>query len=95
MQIHPTLHKILANKDFTVTNVLISRSFVVAFVYPTYVQIALIWGFPAQLSLSKLVYWLWRYKLNEVYDRIKLSLLFTTLILMYTAWPLDVVVHGP
>ena len=29
---------------------------------------ALIWGFPVQLSLWKLVYWLWRYKLNKVCD---------------------------
>ena len=35
----------------TATNGLISQSFVVAFVYPAYVRIALIWGFPAQLSL--------------------------------------------
>ena len=57
-----------ADKAFTATNGLISQSFVVAFVHPTYMQIALIWGFPAQLSLWKLVYWLWRYKLNEVCD---------------------------
>ena len=42
--------------------------FVVAFVYPTYVQIALIPGFTVQLSLWKLVHWLWKYKLNEVCD---------------------------
>jgi len=51
MQIHPALHEILANEDFTVTNDPISWLFVVAFVHPTYVQIALIWGFPVQLSL--------------------------------------------
>ena len=36
------------------------------FCISAYVQIALIWGFPVQLSLWKSVYWLWRYKLNEV-----------------------------
>jgi len=51
MQIHLVIHKILANKDFLVTNDLISWLFVVAFVHPTYVQIALIWDFIAQLSL--------------------------------------------
>ena len=51
MQIYPVIHEILANKGFTVTNDLISQLFVVAFVHPTYVQIALIWGFPVQLSL--------------------------------------------
>ena len=51
MQIHIAIHEILANKAFIVTDGLISWLFVVAFVYPTYVQIALIWGFPAQLSL--------------------------------------------
>jgi len=68
MWICPVIHKILANKAFTVTNGLISWLFVVAFVHPIYVQIALIWGFPAQLSLWKSVYWLWRYKLNKVCD---------------------------
>jgi len=42
MQIHPAIHKILANKDFTVTDDLISQLFVVAFVHLAYVQIALI-----------------------------------------------------
>jgi len=51
MQIHPVIHEILANKDFTVTDNLISQLLVVAFVHPTYVQIALIWGFTEQLSL--------------------------------------------
>jgi len=41
----------IANRDFTVTNDLISQLVVVAFVHPTYVQIAFIWGFPAQLGL--------------------------------------------
>jgi len=47
MQICLAIHGILANKDFTVTDGLISQLFVVAFVHPTYAQIALIWGFPA------------------------------------------------
>ena len=51
MQIRLAVHEILADKAFTATDVLISQSFVVAFVHPTYVQIAFIWGFPAQLSL--------------------------------------------
>ena len=67
--IRSAVHEILADKAFTATDGLISQSFVVAFVHPTYVQIVLIWGFPAQLGLWKLVHWLWRYKLNEVYDR--------------------------
>jgi len=51
MQIYLAIYEILANKAFTVTNGLISQLFVVAFVDSTYMQIALIWGFPAQLSL--------------------------------------------
>ena len=66
--IRSAIHEILADEAFTATDGLISQSFVVAFVHPTYVQIALIWGFPAQLSLWKSVHWLWRYKLNEVCD---------------------------
>ena len=66
VQIHLAVHKISADKAFIATDVLISQSFVVTFVYLTYMQIALIWGFLAQLSLWKSVYWLWRYKLNEV-----------------------------
>ena len=66
VRICSAIHEILADKAFTDTDGLISQLFVVAFVHPTYVQIALIWGFPAQLSLWKSVYWLWRYKLNEV-----------------------------
>ena len=62
------IHEILTDKAFTDTDVLISQSFVVAFVYPTYMRIALIWGFSVQLSLWKSVHWLWRYKLNEVCD---------------------------
>jgi len=51
MRIRSAVHEIFADKAFTATDSLISQSFVVAFVHPTYVQIALIWGFPAQLSL--------------------------------------------
>jgi len=51
MQICLAIHEILADKAFIATNGLISQLFVVAFVHSTYVQIALIWGFPAQLSL--------------------------------------------
>jgi len=60
------VHEILADKAFTATDGLISQSFVVTFVYPVYVRIALIWGFPVQLCLWKSVHLLWRYKLNEV-----------------------------
>ena len=66
--IRSAVHEILADKAFTATDGLISQSFVVAFVHPVYVRIALIWGFPAQLSLWNSVHWLWRYKLNEVCD---------------------------
>ena len=66
--IHSAFHEILADEAFTATDGLISQSFVVAFVHPIYVWIALIWGFPVQLILWKSVYWLWRYKLNEVCD---------------------------
>jgi len=45
MQIYLAVHKILANEAFIVTDDLISQLFVVAFVHPTYVWIALIWGF--------------------------------------------------
>ena len=55
IQICLAIYEILANKTFIVANGLISRLFV-AFVYPIYVQIALIWVFLAQLSLWKLVY---------------------------------------
>jgi len=37
MQICSVIHKILVNKDFTVTDDLISWLFVIAFVHPTYV----------------------------------------------------------
>ena len=39
MWIYPVVHEILANKDFIVTDDLISWLFVVAFIYPTYMQI--------------------------------------------------------
>ena len=71
MQIRSAVHEILADEAFTATDGLISQSFVVAFAPPAYVRIALVWGFPVQLSLSKQVHWLWRYKLNEVCDRKK------------------------
>ena len=51
MQIHPVVQEILANKDFTVTDDLISQLFIVTFIHPTYVQIAFILSFPVQLSL--------------------------------------------
>jgi len=51
MQIHPAVHEILTNGDFTVTDDLISQLFVATFVHPAYVQIAFIWGFPVQLGL--------------------------------------------
>ena len=49
--VQPFIYEILADKAFKATDGLISQSFVVAFVHPAYVQIALIWGFPVQLSL--------------------------------------------
>ena len=69
MRICSAVHEILADKAFTATDGLISQSFVVTFVSLIYIWIALIWGFLAQLSLWKLVYWLWRYKLNEVCNK--------------------------
>ena len=51
MQICLAIHEILADKAFTAIDGLISQSFVVAFFYPVYMQIALIWSFPEQLSL--------------------------------------------
>jgi len=42
MQIRSAVHEILANEAFTATDGLISQSFVVAFVHPTHMQIALI-----------------------------------------------------
>ena len=46
-----SVQSFIANKDFTVTDDLISQLFVITFVHPIYMQIALIWGFTAQLSL--------------------------------------------
>jgi len=51
MQIHLAIHEISADKAFIATDGLISQSFVVTFVHPTHMWIALIWGVPAQLSL--------------------------------------------
>ena len=61
--------EILADEAFTAIDGLISQSFIVTFVHPTHMWIALIWGFLVQLGLWKSVYWLWRYKLNEVCDK--------------------------
>ena len=73
MWIRSAVHEILADEVFTATDGLISQSFIVAFVHPTYVRIALIWGFLEQLSMWKSVHWLWRYKLNEVCDKKQLA----------------------
>jgi len=54
MWIYLAIREIIANETFTVTDGLISQLFVVAFVYPIYVQIALIWGFPVQLIFVKI-----------------------------------------
>jgi len=51
VRIYLAVHEILADEAFTATDGLISQSFVAAFVHPAYVWIALIWGFPALLSL--------------------------------------------
>jgi len=51
MRICLAVHEILADKAFTATDGLISQLFVVALVPSTYMQIALIWGFLAQLGL--------------------------------------------
>jgi len=51
VQICLAVHETLADKAFIATDGLTSQSFVVAFVHPAYVQIALIWGFLAQLNL--------------------------------------------
>jgi len=47
VQIRSAVHEILADEAFIDTDGLVSQSFVVAFVHPTYVQIALIWSFSA------------------------------------------------
>ena len=74
--IRSAVHEILADEVFTATDGLISQSFIVAFVHPAYVRIALIWGFPEQLSLWKSVHWLWRCKLNEVCDKTRFSIVW-------------------
>jgi len=51
VQIRSAIHEIFADEAFTATDGLISQSFVVTFVHPANVWIALIWGFPVQLSL--------------------------------------------
>ena len=51
MQIHLAVCEILADKAFIATDGLISQSFIIDFVHPVYVWIALIWDFTAQLSL--------------------------------------------
>ena len=51
MRISSAIHEILADEAFIAADGLISWSFVVAFIHPTYVRIALIWGFTVQLSL--------------------------------------------
>ena len=83
MQIHLAIHEISVNKAFTVTDGLISQLFVVTFVHSVYVQIVLIWGFTVQLSLWKSVYWLQRYKLNEICNtRIAVILLSVPITLL-------------
>jgi len=47
VQIRSAVHEIFADEAFTATDGLISQSFVVAFIHPIYMRIALIWGFPA------------------------------------------------
>jgi len=42
VRIHLAVHEILADKAFIATDGMISQSFVVAFVHPAYMQIALI-----------------------------------------------------
>ena len=42
LQIHSAIHEILADEAFTATDGLISQSFVITFVYLTYMWIALI-----------------------------------------------------
>jgi len=54
MQIRSAVHEILADKAFTATDGLISQLFVVPFVHPTYMQIALIWGFPSTTYFVKI-----------------------------------------
>ena len=84
MWICSAIYEILANKAFTVTNDLISQLFVVTFIYPAYVQIALIWGFLVYFSLWEWVYSLWRYKLNEVCDTWSLRAFFVVVSILKT-----------
>jgi len=49
VQICSAVHEILADKAFTATDSLISQSFVVAFVHPAYMQIALFGAFQHNL----------------------------------------------
>ena len=51
VQSRESVIEILADEAFTAIDGLISQSFVVTFVHPAHMQIALIWGFPVQLSL--------------------------------------------
>ena len=83
VQICPVIHEILKNKDFIVTDNLISQLFIITFVYPIYVQIALIRSFTVQLSLWKSVHWLWRYKLNKVCDKTSFISLSISLLLLF------------
>ena len=78
MWIRSAIHEILADEAFKATDGLISQLFVVAFVHPTHMRLAVIWGFPAQLSLWKSVHWLLRYKLNEVCD---INMLYDIIVL--------------
>ena len=73
MWIYLAIHEMLAHKTSIVTDGLISQLSVVTFVYSRYVSITLTCCFPVQLILWKLVHWLWRYKLNEVCDRVDLQ----------------------
>ena len=50
MRIHLVVSEIIANKTFIVTDNLIFWLFVVAFVHPTYVQIALFGAFQCNLA---------------------------------------------
>ena len=54
MRIRSAAHEILADEAFTATDVLISQSFVVAFVHPTYLQIVLIWGLSSATYFVKI-----------------------------------------
>jgi len=86
MQIHLVIYEILADEAFTATDVLISQSFVVTPIPPTYIQIALIWGFLAQLGLRKSVHWLWRYKLNKVCDKFSIEFSCVNPIQGFFSW---------